>query len=109
MDDCFKLLAALAPQRVLCIARELTKQFEDIVTLPSSDAPAWLAAKPERSKGEFVLTLGAQAASDPAQTPAAETPEPRPGGHRGTMAPRYSSLFLPIMNPCCIVFKHLLL
>jgi 16S rRNA (cytidine1402-2'-O)-methyltransferase len=63
MDDAFALLAKLAPQRSLCIARELTKQFEDIVTLPCADAPAWLAAKPERSRGEFVLTLGAQPAT----------------------------------------------
>jgi 16S rRNA (cytidine1402-2'-O)-methyltransferase len=61
MDDAFEQLAKLAPQRSLCITRELTKQFEDIVTLPCGEAPAWLAAKPERSKGEFVLTLGAQA------------------------------------------------
>jgi 16S rRNA (cytidine1402-2'-O)-methyltransferase len=64
MDDAFALLAKLAPQRSLCIGRELTKQFEDIVTISCGDAPAWLAAKPERSKGEFVLTLGAQAQTD---------------------------------------------
>ena len=67
MIDACAQLAALAPQRSLCIARELTKQFEQIVTLPAADAPAWLAAKPERSKGEFVLLLGAApAASDAA-------------------------------------------
>ncbi len=64
MDDAFELLARLAPQRSLCIGRELTKQFEDIVTVTCSEAPAWLAAKPERVKGEFVLTLGAQAETD---------------------------------------------
>jgi 16S rRNA (cytidine1402-2'-O)-methyltransferase len=64
MDDTFVLLARLAPQRMLCIGRELTKQFEDIVAMPCGEAPAWLAAKPERVKGEFVLTLGAQAKTD---------------------------------------------
>ncbi len=65
MDDACAQLAALAPQRSLCIARELTKQFEQIVTLPAVDAPAWLAAKSEHTKGEFVLLLGpAPAASE---------------------------------------------
>jgi 16S rRNA (cytidine1402-2'-O)-methyltransferase len=60
MDDTVAHLANLAPNRTLCIARELTKQFESIAVMKCVDAPAWLAAKPERSKGEFVLTLGAQ-------------------------------------------------
>ena len=64
MEDAFKLLSQLAPQRPLCIARELTKQFEDIVTIACAAAPAWLAAKSARSKGEFVLTLDAQAATE---------------------------------------------
>jgi 16S rRNA (cytidine1402-2'-O)-methyltransferase len=61
MSDAFELIAKLSPNRTLCIARELTKQFESIVVMPCFEAPAWLVAKPERSKGEFVLTLGAQA------------------------------------------------
>ncbi len=65
MDNAFALLARSATHRPLCIARELTKQFEDIVTLPCSQAQAWLAAKPERSKGEFVLILAASAPTDP--------------------------------------------
>jgi 16S rRNA (cytidine1402-2'-O)-methyltransferase len=43
--------------RLLTVGRELTKQFEDIATLPAADLPAWLAAQPQRTRGEFVLVL----------------------------------------------------
>jgi 16S rRNA (cytidine1402-2'-O)-methyltransferase len=59
------MLAALAsamPDRRVTVGRELTKQFETVVTLPAGEAPAWLAADPNRSRGEFVLVLHAQAA-----------------------------------------------
>jgi 16S rRNA (cytidine1402-2'-O)-methyltransferase len=52
-------LAELAPQRRITLCRELTKQFETIVTLPAGDLPAWLAADANRSRGEFVLVLHA--------------------------------------------------
>jgi 16S rRNA (cytidine1402-2'-O)-methyltransferase len=55
--DCLAWLAQHAGARPLTIARELTKQFEQIVTLPCADAPAWLAADAHREKGEFVLIL----------------------------------------------------
>ncbi len=51
-----KDLASLG-QRQLSIGRELTKQFEEIATMACTDAPAWLAAKKERSQGEFALLL----------------------------------------------------
>jgi 16S rRNA (cytidine1402-2'-O)-methyltransferase len=54
-------LAAVAPQRRLTLGRELTKQFETVVTLPAGDAPAWLAADANRVRGEFVLVLHAAA------------------------------------------------
>jgi 16S rRNA (cytidine1402-2'-O)-methyltransferase len=57
------LLAALAeamPARTVTIARELTKQFESVHSLVARDAPAWLAADANRSRGEFVLVLHAQ-------------------------------------------------
>jgi 16S rRNA (cytidine1402-2'-O)-methyltransferase len=53
------VLAAAAPQRRVTLCRELTKQFETIVTLPAADGPAWLAADANRSRGEFVLVLHA--------------------------------------------------
>ena len=43
--------------REILIARELTKKFEEVVRLPLSEANAWLAARGERGKGEFVLVL----------------------------------------------------
>jgi 16S rRNA (cytidine1402-2'-O)-methyltransferase len=56
-------LAAQAGSRQLTLARELTKQFETIVTLPAGEAPAWLAADANRARGEFVLVLHARKAA----------------------------------------------
>jgi 16S rRNA (cytidine1402-2'-O)-methyltransferase len=53
------LARAFAPlgTRALTVGRELTKQFEEIATLPAADLPAWLVASPQRLRGEFVLVL----------------------------------------------------
>jgi 16S rRNA (cytidine1402-2'-O)-methyltransferase len=56
-------LAELAPQRRITVCRELTKQFESVVTMASADWPAWLEADPQRSRGEFVVVVHAQAAA----------------------------------------------
>ena len=53
------LAAELEPQRTLVIARELTKLFESIASLPLAEAPAWLAADEDRRRGEFVLAVSA--------------------------------------------------
>jgi 16S rRNA (cytidine1402-2'-O)-methyltransferase len=53
-------LAAQAPTRRVTLARELTKQFEAVVTQPAAALPAWLAGDPNRLRGEFVLVLHAQ-------------------------------------------------
>ncbi|MEO8013193.1 MAG: 16S rRNA (cytidine(1402)-2'-O)-methyltransferase, partial [Polaromonas sp.] len=39
----------------------LTKQFEEIATLPAQDFAAWLDAGPQRTRGEFALVLHASA------------------------------------------------
>ncbi len=52
---------AVLGDRPITLGRELTKQFEQIHTLPARDMPAWLAERPERQKGEFVLVLHDQA------------------------------------------------
>ena len=54
-------LAAAQPARPLTLARELTKQFETVLTLPAAEGPAWLAADAQRLRGEFVLVLHALA------------------------------------------------
>jgi 16S rRNA (cytidine1402-2'-O)-methyltransferase len=51
-------LAALGP-RPVTLARELTKQYEDVVTLPANQALAWLQADAYRQKGEFVVVIHA--------------------------------------------------
>ncbi|MEQ1659126.1 MAG: 16S rRNA (cytidine(1402)-2'-O)-methyltransferase [Hylemonella sp.] len=48
---------ALLGTRPLTVARELTKQFEQLVTLPAAELSAWLAANEKRERGEFVLVL----------------------------------------------------
>ena len=49
-------LATLGTRRVT-VGRELTKQFEQIATLPCAERPAWLAADAQRQRGEFALVL----------------------------------------------------
>ena len=39
------------------VARELTKLFESVHSLPLGEALSWLEADPNRQKGEFVLLL----------------------------------------------------
>lgn len=53
--------AARGPARRVTLCRELTKQFETVVTLAAADLPAWLAADPQRTRGEFVVVLHARA------------------------------------------------
>ena len=45
--------------RPVTVARELTKQFEEIATIACSALPGWLAADPQRVRGEFALVLHA--------------------------------------------------
>ncbi|HYF17813.1 MAG TPA: 16S rRNA (cytidine(1402)-2'-O)-methyltransferase [Ramlibacter sp.] len=52
-------LAALGGRGVT-VGRELTKQFEQVATLACSQLPAWLAADPQRTRGEFALVLHGQ-------------------------------------------------
>ena len=41
------------------VGRELTKQFEEVATVACAALPAWLAAEPQRTRGEFALVLHA--------------------------------------------------
>ena len=59
------LAEALAPlgERPVTLARELTKQFEQVATLPCAGLATWLAADPQRLRGEFALVLHPAAAA----------------------------------------------
>ncbi|GAC1543685.1 MAG: 16S rRNA (cytidine(1402)-2'-O)-methyltransferase [Ramlibacter sp.] len=52
--------------RPVTVGRELTKQFEQIATVPCDRLTAWLDADAQRTRGEFALALHgvSQAASD---------------------------------------------
>ena len=58
-DTADDLRAAFGDARVLVVARELTKTFETIASMPLADAPAWFAGDPNRERGEFVLIVDA--------------------------------------------------
>ena len=53
------LARVIAPlgARLLTVGREMTKQFEEIATVPAQDFAAWLATNPQRTRGEFALVL----------------------------------------------------
>jgi 16S rRNA (cytidine1402-2'-O)-methyltransferase len=57
-------LAQALPARRVTLCRELTKQFETVHSLNAAALPAWLAADPNRLRGEFVLVIHAGAARD---------------------------------------------
>jgi 16S rRNA (cytidine1402-2'-O)-methyltransferase len=57
------MAAVLDTARQVTLARELTKKFETIVTLPLRDATAWLAADPNHVRGEFVVIVHAPVAA----------------------------------------------
>ena len=51
------MAAALGPERLLVIARELTKLFEQFHRCRLGEAAAWLGADTDRRRGEFVLIV----------------------------------------------------
>jgi 16S rRNA (cytidine1402-2'-O)-methyltransferase len=59
------LASVFEPARQIVLARELTKLFEQVHRCTLTDAGGWLAADPNRQKGEFVILLeGASPAGD---------------------------------------------
>jgi len=48
---------AMLGDRPVTLARELTKQFEEVTTRPARELTAWLDGAPQRSRGEFVVLL----------------------------------------------------
>lgn len=63
IESLAQALAALGP-RALTVGRELTKQFEEIGNTTAADFSTWLAAQPNRARGEFALVLHPLAPSD---------------------------------------------
>lgn len=61
-DTLLKIASALEADRQICICRELTKKFEQLVTLQANQIPAWLE-NAESLKGEFVILVSARQAS----------------------------------------------
>jgi 16S rRNA (cytidine1402-2'-O)-methyltransferase len=72
------LAAVLGPERELVVARELTKRFEAIHRCRLGEASTWLAADPDRARGEFVLIVDAPGAR-------AQTRDP-PDAHDATLS-----------------------
>ncbi len=56
-DTVADLGTALGGERMLVVARELTKKFESITRTTLAAAPGWLAADSNRERGEFVLLV----------------------------------------------------
>jgi len=54
---CADLAATLEPDRSVVIGRELTKRFEEIHRGVAGELLQWLAADPNRSRGEFVIVF----------------------------------------------------
>ncbi len=54
-------LEVLGPSRLVTFARELTKRFEELATMPLGEAAAWLVADPHREQGEYVVIIHPQA------------------------------------------------
>lgn len=59
LESVADMAASLGGTRTLVIAREISKQFEQICRLPLAEAGDWLSADPMRQKGEFVLIVAA--------------------------------------------------
>ena len=65
VDTVQALARLLGPERRVCLARELTKLYEESHTAAARDLPAWLRADENRARGEFVLVIeGAPEAAD---------------------------------------------
>lgn len=59
------LLEVCGPERMLTVARELTKKFEEVATIELGQAAQWLADDAHRSQGEFVLIVHEEATAAP--------------------------------------------
>jgi 16S rRNA (cytidine1402-2'-O)-methyltransferase len=72
IETLLKELSSLGERRVT-VGRELTKQFESIVTMQAAELPAWLAAKADNARGEFALVVHPKAIQDAVSSSADDT------------------------------------
>lgn len=56
-DSVADLAAVLGAEREIVFARELSKRHEQIAHMPLAEAADWLAAEPDRRRGEFVVLV----------------------------------------------------
>ena len=52
-------VAQILPEHDVTLCREMTKTFESFYRLKAKDAPAFFVSFPDRTKGEFVVAIGA--------------------------------------------------
>ncbi|WP_295354724.1 16S rRNA (cytidine(1402)-2'-O)-methyltransferase [uncultured Succinivibrio sp.] len=57
--DTMELMAKILPDHDVTLCREMTKTFESFYRLKAKEAPEFLKADPDRTKGEFVVAIGA--------------------------------------------------
>jgi 16S rRNA (cytidine1402-2'-O)-methyltransferase len=59
IESLCQALALHGGARPVTVCREITKQFETVLTMPAGELPGWLAADANNSRGEFVLVVHA--------------------------------------------------
>ncbi|ODS96900.1 MAG: 16S rRNA (cytidine(1402)-2'-O)-methyltransferase [Lautropia sp. SCN 69-89] len=85
------IATACGDARWIAIGRELTKRFEEVHVCRAGEAAAWLAADPNRERGEYVLVVAASGhdplragdgeGKQPARAKAAEAGDSGEGTH----------------------------
>lgn len=60
-DSLADLVAVLGGERRVCLAREISKRFEESFTASAAEVLGWQAADANRARGEFVLVIGGAA------------------------------------------------
>lgn len=51
------VIEVFGPQRIVSLARELTKKFEETVSCPATDLAMWFGSAPHREQGEYVVVV----------------------------------------------------
>lgn len=74
LPSTLELLSSLEPGRLICVARELTKKFEEYRRGPAAEVAAHYTAHP--AKGEICLLIAGQALPKWAKPPAAQEEKP---------------------------------